>query len=320
MSAPAPGGPLLACEIPGPLAGERADRVVALLLSCSRADAAQIVAAGRVRVGGRTLLQGSARLAEGAALEIDSGEPDATPPTPLPASGVLAAALQVVYADDDLIVVDKPAGVVVHPGAGHHDDTLVSQLIAVFPDLAAGAELGDPSRPGIVHRLDKETSGLLAVARSERAYRSLTEQLASRTMGRVYRALVLGHLEAPRGVVEAPIGRSRQDPTRMAVSAGGREARTRYEVRALFDQPIAASELTVRLETGRTHQIRVHLAAIGHPLAGDRRYGGGRRLSGLERPFLHAEHLELVHPGSGEIVSFDSPLAPELAVALARYR
>ncbi len=139
-------------------------------------------------------------------------------------------------------------------------------------------------------------------------------------MGRRYHALVLGHLDAPSGLVEAPIGRSRDDPTRMAVRSDGREARTWYEVRARYVEPIPASELSVRLETGRTHQIRVHLAAIGHPVAGDRRYGGARRASGLQRPFLHAEELELIHPRSRERRRFVSPLAADLATALASYR
>jgi 23S rRNA pseudouridine1911/1915/1917 synthase len=309
----------LRSEVPDALAGERVDRVVALLTSCSRAQAARLVAAGAVRIGGRPARQPSDRLVAGDVLEIDPAEP--TAPVPVP-SGESAGtpALRVVHADGDLIVVDKPPGLVVHPGAGHHDGTLVSQLVASYPDLATTREIGDPGRPGIVHRLDKETSGLLAVARSPLAYDSLVRQLSERTMGRRYRALVLGHLGAPSGVVDAPIGRSRADPTKMAVRGDGREARTRYEVLRRYDEPVPATELAVRLETGRTHQIRVHLAAIGHPVAGDRRYGGSRRTSGLARPFLHAEHLELVHPRSGKRVAFESPLAPDLAEVLARYR
>jgi 23S rRNA pseudouridine1911/1915/1917 synthase len=307
----------LSFAVPGALAGERVDRVLALLMSCSRAEAARLVAAGAVRVAGRSVTQGSARLAAGEQLEVDRRPAPPPPPVPEPAA---AGELRIVYADDDLVVLDKPAGVVVHPGAGRERGTLVSQLLAAFPELATTPGVGDRSRPGIVHRLDKETSGLLAVARSPLAYQSLVAQLAARTMGRRYRALVLGHLDASSGLVEAPIGRSRRDPTRMAVVGGGREARTFYEVRACFLEPVAASELTVRLESGRTHQIRVHLAAIGHPVAGDRRYGGARRLSGLDRPFLHAEHLELTHPRDGRRCRFDSPLAPELAEALSRYR
>jgi 23S rRNA pseudouridine1911/1915/1917 synthase len=169
-----------------------------------------------------------------------------------------------------------------------------------------------------VHRLDKGTSGLLVVARTQVAYEALVEQLSSRTVERVYEALVWGHPEPPTGVVDAPIGRSRRDPTRMAVSSTGREARTRYEVRQRFTQPIDASLLECRLETGRTHQIRVHLAAIDHPIVGDPRYRGARTSFPMPRMFLHAHRLAFTHPGSGERVTFESPLPADLADVLAR--
>jgi 23S rRNA pseudouridine1911/1915/1917 synthase len=181
------------------------------------------------------------------------------------------------------------------------------------------ASVGDPARPGIVHRLDRGTSGLLVVARSPRAYASLTDQLARRRVERRYLALVRGHMPAPAGVIDAPVGRSARDRTRMAVAAGGRSARTRYEVVAAFDEPEPLSLVACRLETGRTHQIRVHLAAVGHPVVGDDRYGG-RRLLGLDRPFLHAAELAFTHPATGEQVRFSSPLPPDLQAVLDRLR
>jgi 23S rRNA pseudouridine1911/1915/1917 synthase len=218
----------------------------------------------------------------------------------------------VVWHDDQVIVVDKPAGLVVHPGAGHPEATLVHGLLARFPDLA---ELGG-DRPGIVHRLDKGTSGLMVVARTADAQASLTRQLASRRMTREYVTLVAGNLESDAGLIDAPLGRSDADPTRIRVQSGGRDARTRYEVESRFERPIVATLLKCRLETGRTHQIRVHLASIGHPVVGDGRYRGPR-LEPLTRPFLHAAALAFDHPGSGERVDFLSPLPEDLRSVLA---
>ena len=180
--------------------------------------------------------------------------------------------MDVRYEDDDVLVVAKPAGLVVHPGAGHPDGTLVNGLLALDPEIAG---TGDPQRPGIVHRLDRDTSGLLVVARSPRAYEALVAALGAHEVSREYLALVWGHLDAPRGVIDAPIGRSVRRPTRMAVREGGRRARTAYEVQAEFTSP-EVSLVRASLETGRTHQIRVHLQAIGHPVVGDAAYGGAR--------------------------------------------
>ena len=296
-------------RVPAALAGERVDRVVAMLTGLPRADVASLVDAGAVRLRGRTVSTRSTRVAEGDELEVDV--PDAVAPTgaaPEPDVDV-----PVVHADDAVIVVDKPAEMVVHPGAGNAQGTMVSGLLARYPELAG---VGESDRPGVVHRLDKGTSGLLVVARTQLAYDSLVSQLASRTVERVYEALVWGHPEPPTGVVDAPIGRSRRDPTRMAVSSTGREARTRYEVRRRFTQPIDASLLECRLETGRTHQIRVHLAAIGHPIVGDPRYRGARASFATPRPFLHAQRLTFTHPTTGERVTFESPLPADLQAVL----
>jgi len=310
-------------SVPALLDGVRLDRAVSLLTGVSRARAAQLVAGGLVRVGGARATGRSQPLAEGVVLEIEL--PPERPTGPRADPGV---ALQVVHEDADVIVVDKPAGLVVHPGAGRRDGTMVSGLLARFPELAelAASGVADPERPGIVHRLDRGTSGLLAVARSERAYRSLTAQLAARTVERRYEALVAGSVEEERGVVEAPIGRSTRTPTRMAVSAEGRPARTAYRVLGRYREPLDATLLELALETGRTHQIRVHLAAIGHPVVGDDRYGtagpGGRRArvgGGLLAPgrlFLHAAALGFEHPATGEHVSWFSPLPADLLAVL----
>ena len=219
-------------------------------------------------------------------------------------------AAKVVFLDDAIAVVEKPAGLVVHPAPSHRGPTLVDQL----GEILGG---GDPERPGIVHRLDKDTSGLLVVARDPEAQRSLAAQVAARRVERAYLALASGHLESRTGTIDAPIGRERRRRTRMAVAgAGAREARTHFEVLELLP---ASSYVEVRLETGRTHQIRAHFAAIGHPLVGDATYGRGEDY-GLGRQFLHAHRLGFTHPVSGERLEFSSELPAELSAVLAKAR
>jgi 23S rRNA pseudouridine1911/1915/1917 synthase len=220
----------------------------------------------------------------------------------------------VVHVDDGFVVVDKPAGLVVHPGSGNADGTLVNGLLHRFPELAA---VGDPARPGIVHRLDAGSSGLLVVARTDEAAAALIAQFAARTAGRRYDAVVWGHPDAPHGLVDAPIGRDPADPVRMAVVVDGRPARTEYEVIERYAAPAQLARLHCRLRSGRTHQIRVHLATIGHPLVGDTTYGPGRPVFGLARPFLHAAELSFDHPLTGERLTFLSPLPPDLAAFVA---
>lgn len=299
-------------QIPDALDGERLDRVVALITGASRARAGELVDAGQVCVDGEAVTTRSRRVRAGEAVEV-RGVVD-TDTTPRADASVT---VPVVYEDDDVIVVDKPPGLVVHPGAGNRDGTLVNGLLARHPSIAS---VGDPERPGIVHRLDKGTSGLLVVARTDRAYTSLVEQLSSRTVSRGYCALAWGHVDPPRGVIDAPIGRSDREPTRMAVSDHGREARTHYVVERVFTEPTDASLLTCHLETGRTHQIRVHLAAIGHPVVGDDRYRGRRAKIEVDRPFLHAATLAFDHPVTGERMAFESPLPADLAAVLAILR
>jgi 23S rRNA pseudouridine1911/1915/1917 synthase len=219
--------------------------------------------------------------------------------------------LRVVHLDDDLAVVDKPAGLVVHPAPSHEGTTLVDELA----DILGGGE--DPERPGIVHRLDKGTSGLLVVARGDEAHAALQAAVQRREVERVYLALAGGKVGSRTGTIDAPIGRASRQRTRMAVSgAGSRAARTHFTVLELLT---LESYLEARLETGRTHQIRAHFAAIGHPLTGDVTYGGARRY-GLRRQFLHAHRLAFVHPVSGERLSFESALPDDLAAALEAAR
>ncbi len=292
--------------VPDALAGERLDRAVALLTGWTRREVQDLVQAGSVLVDGERVPK-SRKLEAGSVVEVlaepeVAGRPEADP----------SIDVVVRYEDDDLVVVAKPAGLVVHPGAGHADGTLVNGLLARYPEIA---DVGDPARPGIVHRLDRDTSGLLVVARSAAAYDGLVEMLAAHDVERRYDALVWGVPDSPRGVIDAPIGRSVRRPTRMSVREGGREARTAYEVVATYREPDVA-RLVCRLETGRTHQIRVHLLAIAHPVVGDAAYGGKRPGLTLDRPFLHAGGLAFAHPVTGDQVAVEEPLAPELAALL----
>ena len=298
-------------EVPESLVGERIDRIVAMVTDVSRTEAARLVAAGAVCLDGVVAKRGADRLSAAGEIVIELAE-DAAHQGPEPDASV---EIPSVYVDDDVIVIDKPADLVIHPGAGHTSGTLANGLLAVYPEIAT---VGDPDRPGIVHRLDRGTSGLLMVARSEVAYESLVEQLAARTVDRQYRTLVWGHLESPRGVVDAPIGRSPKHPTKMAVTEKGKPARTRYEVERTYDEPVVVTELACKLETGRTHQIRVHMAAIGHSVVGDERYRGARESLPCPRPFLHAERLGFDHPVSGERLEFSSELPADLVGILAR--
>ena len=298
--------------VPESLDGVRVDRAVALLADLSRSSVNALVEGGRVTVDGHVVRSRSTALRLGQELRVDRIE-DRAPSAPVADPTVV---FTVVDADRDVIVVEKPAGLVVHPGAGHRSGTLVHGLLAQFPELASVAEAvgADPERPGIVHRLDRGTSGLMVVARTPYAYDALVAQLAARSVSRNYRVLVLGAVEGDTGVVDAPIGRSVSSPTRMAVSRKGKEARTRYRVEQRFGEPAPTTLMTASLETGRTHQIRVHLSAIGHPVVGDDIYSQGRSLRGatVGRPFLHAYALAFTHPVSGEAVSWTSELPEDL--------
>jgi 23S rRNA pseudouridine1911/1915/1917 synthase len=287
-------------------AGERLDRYLAAVGAIgSRAEAERLVREGRVLVDGASRSK-SHRLAGGETILVDA--PDRRPSTLVPEE----VALRVAYEDDRLLVVDKPAGIVVHPSAGHGSGTLVHGLLG--RGIAGGDE---PERPGIVHRLDRDTSGLLVVARDAETHRRLQRLLRRRELVREYRALVRGRPRSWRGRIEAPIGRDRSDPTRMSIDTDRpRTAVTHFEVLELLAEHAL---LLVRLETGRTHQIRVHLAAIELPVSGDPVYGREGDL-GLIRQFLHAARLAFPHPWTGEEVEVESPLPSDLADALERAR
>jgi 23S rRNA pseudouridine1911/1915/1917 synthase len=297
--------------VPPALDGQRLDRVVAMVTGRSRAEAAALVDAGAVAVDGRAVTARAYRVSEGDELDL----PGAEPPADVSLDADPGVVVPVVHEDEHLLVVDKPAGLVVHPGAGQPHGTLVHGLLARYPEIRT---VGQPDRPGIVHRLDRGTSGLMLVARTDAAYDALVAMLAGRRVDRRYRALVWGTLDSPTGVVDAPIGRSSRDRTRMAVTMTGKPARTAYEVERTFHDPVAVTELRCKLETGRTHQIRVHLASIGHPVVGDARYGGDRPSLPCPRPWLHAERLALDHPVTGEALAFTSAIPPELAEVRAR--
>ncbi len=285
--------------VPDAAAGERLDRFLAGLPGVgSRAAAERLLARGAVLVDGAVQPK-SHRLAGGEELLIDESEPEQPAAPPLPE-------LRIAYEDAHLLVVDKPAGLVVHPGAGHPSGTLVQALAGHGP---AG---GEADRPGIVHRLDRDTSGLLVVARTEAAYEGLRRLVRRRAIDREYLALVRGRPRSRTGRIEAPIGRDRHDPTRRSlVTDTPKDAVTHFEVvELLHDHAL----LRVRLETGRTHQIRVHLAAIGLPVVGDRVYGVQE--AGLRRQFLHAARLAFDHPVTGTRVEAASPLPADLQVVV----
>jgi 23S rRNA pseudouridine1911/1915/1917 synthase len=282
--------------------GERLDVFLARRVEdLSRSQARRLIDEGLVTVDGRPE-RPSHRLASGAcvAATLPPAEEARPAAEPIP--------LTVIYQDEDVIVVDKPAGLTVHPAPGHPSGTLVNALLAIAPELAAARET---MRPGIVHRLDKDTSGLLVVARSERARASLIRQLKQREVHKTYLALVQGVPQPPQGAIEAPVGRHPRNRKKMAVVAGGREAETRYRVREVLD---GFALLEVEPVTGRTHQVRVHLAAIGHPVVGDGVYG--RRSPLVGRQFLHAWRLAFELPSSGRLVEFESPLPADLRAVL----
>jgi 23S rRNA pseudouridine1911/1915/1917 synthase len=286
-------------RVPDAAAGERLDRFLASLPEIGSRGSAERVLADGVLVDGRARVK-SHRLAGGEELEF---EPPERATSPLAAEEM---DLRIAYEDEHLVVVDKPAGVVVHPAPGHASGTLVHGLLA--REIAGG----DEERPGIVHRLDRDTSGLMVVARSEEAHRRLQALVRRRELERHYLALVVGRPRSRSGRIEAPIGRDRREPLKHSLDTDTpREAVTHFELVELFPRHAL---LDVRLETGRTHQIRVHLAAIGLPVAGDPVYGRPQEL-GLERQFLHAARLAFTHPFTGARVDVESPLPEDLQAA-----
>jgi 23S rRNA pseudouridine1911/1915/1917 synthase len=284
-------------------AGERLDVLLAGALG-SRSRAQRLIVAGRVRVDGETVKKNH-RVAGGERVAVD----DSPQAAEAPDADAPVASFAVAYEDEHLIVVDKPAGVVVHPARGHRAGTLAQAL----DGRAAGG--GDPWRAGIVHRLDRNTSGLLVVAKSDAVHRGLKEALARREIRREYLALVEGRPPSRSGTIEAPIGRDRRQRILMSTDSDApRDAITHFEIERTLPR---ATLLRVRLQTGRTHQIRVHMQAIGHPVCGDREYGH-KDLYGLRRQFLHAARLAFAHPVTGADLDLRSPLPDDLAAALQR--
>jgi len=304
-------GELLDLYVPGALDHLRVDRVLSMLTGLSRAEAHAVLTSGAVSVNDKVVLKPSTPLEEGQRLVAVLPPRPSDDVTPDP-----SVALDVVLDDEDFVVVNKPPGQVVHPGAGQREGTTVAALLARYPQIHQLSVEGlcSPSRPGIVHRLDKGTSGLLVVAKTPEGFRSLSAQLTERVMERTYLGMVEGHVSEARGVVDAPIGRSARTPTLMVVRSDGRSARTNYEVIVRVERPHAATLLRLTLETGRTHQIRVHLATIGHPIVNDLRYGHRRdtRLSD-ERVFLHSTSLAFLHPRTKERVVTHAALPSDLA-------
>ncbi|NCT89960.1 RluA family pseudouridine synthase [Cellulomonas sp. APG4] len=304
---------LRSLPVPDGLAGERVDAGIARLLGVSRTRAADLAAAGAVLVDGRVVGK-SERLTAGAWLEVDLA--DIAPATPVVRAEPVPG-MRVVHEDDDVVVVDKPVGVAAHPSPGWTGPTVVGALAAAGFRVATS---GAAERQGIVHRLDVGTSGLMVVAKSEAAYRVLKRAFKERTVEKVYHAVVQGHPEPTTGTVDAPIGRHPTADHRFAVTADGKPSVTHYEV---VEMVPAASLVEVHLETGRTHQIRVHMAALRHPCVGDLTYGADPRLAarlGLTRQWLHAVQLGFDHPTTGRRLTVRSDYPHDLADAWARLR
>jgi 23S rRNA pseudouridine1911/1915/1917 synthase len=294
--------------VPEGLAGERLDAGLARLLGLSRSRAAQLAEEGLVRLDGRPAAK-SDRLVPGAWLDVTVPRPD--PPVEVRPERV--AGLRVVHDDDDLVVVDKPVAVAAHPSPGWTGPTVVGHLAAAGYVVATS---GAAERQGVVHRLDVGTSGLMVVAKSERAYTVLKRAFKDRTVTKTYHALVQGHPDPSRGTIDAPIGRHPRHDWRWAVTSDGKHSVTHYDT---LEAHRAATLLTIGLETGRTHQIRVHLSAVKHPCVGDLTYGADPVLAarvGLERQWLHAVGLAFEHPSTGERVSYESGYPDDLAQAL----
>ena len=274
----------------------------------TRSQATRLIESGEVAVNGRAVSK-SYKLAggEGIAVTLPEPEPVEAVPQDIP--------LDVVYEDADVIVVNKPSGMVVHPAPGHPDGTLVNALLYHCAGTLSG--VGGALRPGIVHRIDRDTSGLIIAAKNDAAHQYLSAQLADHTLARTYECIVVGKLREDRGAVDAPIARHPTDRKRMAVVAGGREAVTHWEVIARYP---GYTHVRCRLETGRTHQIRVHMAYIGHPILGDTVYGAKKEVPGLTGQCLHAVGLRFLHPRTHEVVELSCPLPEEFTRMLQKIR
>lgn len=288
--------------------GERLDKVIsARVPDLSRATAQRLIKIGAVAVNGRSSKPSyRVQVGDGVVVHVPVKTPEQVVPEDIP--------LDIIYEDDALLAVNKPAGMVVHPGSGHVSGTLVNAVLAHCPQVA---DVGGPDRAGIVHRLDKDTSGLILVAKDEAIRAALQRQFKRRQVAKTYLALVEDQVQPREGVIEAPVGRDKRQRKKMAVVRSGREARTMYRAVEYFPDHTL---LEVRPQTGRTHQVRVHLAWLGYPVVGDAVYGRRRQRLLRNRHFLHAARLRFTHPTTGEEVEFEAPLPPELAAVLKRLR
>ncbi len=302
----------IAEKIPDPLVGERLDRVVSMISFCSRAQAVSLIEAGHVQLSGKVVGSKSCKVQRNQKIVIEDEFLNITSELTADES----VEFRTVFEDKDVLVIDKPSGLVVHPGTGNEGGTLVNGLLARYPEIS---EVGQPGRPGIVHRLDKSTSGLMIVAKSMVAYEKLVEMMAEHRVNRTYTALVHGALGASRGSIDAPIGRSLTRSTQMALSSSGKEAITHYEVKSVYITPVDATLLELQLETGRTHQIRVHMRAIGHTVMGDDVYSR-RSVPGLKRIFLHSSKIGFSHPITGEEFRFSCDLPKDLKEFLNTFK
>jgi len=278
-------------------AGQRLDGFLAEAMEeLSRSRIQSLCQDGMITVNGKAAKKNQ-KLKGGDVIEVEL-------PAPIPTEIVPQdIPLDIIYEDDSVLVINKPKGMVVHPAPGHPDGTIVNAVMFHCGERLSG--IGGELRPGIVHRSDKDTSGLLMIAKNDKAHAALSAQLKDKSLARVYEAIVLGNLKEEKGTIDAPIGRSLRDRKKMAVVEGGRPAVTHYETVARYN---GYCHVRCHLETGRTHQIRVHMASIGHPLAGDEVYGRGREKTGLEGQCLHAGRIRFIHPDTGEAMEFSCPM------------
>lgn len=295
-------------EITAALVGQRLDKALAGLAGLSRARLQGLMAEGHLTQNGKAVTDASRKAKESEVYALHLPPPEPAMPE------AQDIALNVIFEDDDLLVIDKPPGLVVHPAPGNRDRTLVNALLAHCGATLSG--IGGVARPGIVHRLDKDTSGLIVVAKNDVAHQKLSAQFADRSLSRTYHALVMGVPEPRAGLVDAPIGRHARDRKKMAVTAKGKSARTRYKVLEIFDD---AALVECNLETGRTHQIRVHMAHIKHPVLGDPTYGRNAvKRYVFPRQALHAVAIKFIHPRSGMAMRFESVLPGDMQILLKK--
>ena len=295
--------------VPDSLEGERLDRLIAFIGNISRSEASSIIKKGQVLINDQSVTRSSFKVSIGNRVEFYVRDDEEA--TEIEADS--SVDFKIIHSDSDFFVIDKPAGLVVHPGAGNLSGTLVNGLLALSPQIR---DVGEKNRPGVIHRLDKGTSGLLLAANTNEGYQFFVDELSDRKVKRIYQALVWGVPEGTEGIIDAPIGRSSKNRKKMGIVSKGKNAITTYQVKeSWFSSNVSLLEL--QLETGRTHQIRVHLSSIGNPVVGDDVYGTNRKNLTLRRPFLHASKLSFEHPRTGKACEFESPLPEDLKRVLA---